>query len=54
MEELLEIITWSQLGIHHKPVSLNFSSSTKVFEFLQVIVSRHISIINNTKEITFL
>ena len=22
MEELLEIITWSQLGIHEKPVSL--------------------------------
>lgn len=23
MEELLEMITWSQLGIHDKPVSLS-------------------------------
>lgn len=26
MEELMEVITWAQLGIHHKPVRiLNFS-----------------------------
>lgn len=27
MEELLEMITWAQLGIHKKPVSVNSANS---------------------------
>lgn len=33
MEELLEIIAWSQLGIHDKPVNQNFPFSP-ILEFL--------------------
>lgn len=27
LEELLEVITWAQLGIHRKPVSINLAKS---------------------------
>lgn len=36
MEELLEMITWSQLGIHDKPVSI----ITSVYGCKQVVYGR--------------
>ncbi|GFP96104.1 probable cytokinin riboside 5'-monophosphate phosphoribohydrolase logl1 [Phtheirospermum japonicum] len=38
MEELLEMITWSQLGIHNKPVSLIILPS--VSETLEIIITK--------------
>lgn len=31
MEEVMEMITWSQLGIHNKPVSASFSENSGNF-----------------------
>jgi len=36
LEELLEVITWAQLGIHDKPVTIHFSLSLSLF--LNIIV----------------
>jgi len=38
LEELLEVITWAQLGIHDKPVTIHFSLSLSLSLFLNIIV----------------
>lgn len=40
LEELLEVITWAQLGIHHKPVRI------KTLNYLHLII--RLNVINNS------
>jgi len=36
LEELLEVITWTQLGIHDKPVSIQYKCNAMFKKYLKV------------------
>lgn len=44
MEELLEMITWSQLGIHNKPVISNPTSISLLFSQIKNIVYLYLTL----------
>lgn len=38
LEELLEVITWAQLGIHDKPVIIDMSNFQESISFMYIII----------------